>query len=111
MIVAIYARKSTDQNVSDEEKSVTRQIQHARAYAAKKGWTVADAHVYSDDGISGVHTEGGRGRRVLRVRRSGLLGEAADRRRRSISVVPPGGTDREWQAILAFTIDAVTVIA
>jgi site-specific DNA recombinase len=52
MTIAIYARKSTDQNVSDEEKSVTRQIQHARAYAAKKGWTVADAHVYSDDGIS-----------------------------------------------------------
>src|SRR5262245_28461986 len=51
---AIYARKSTDQNVSDEEKSVTRQIEHARAYAARKGWTVADEHVYSDDGISGA---------------------------------------------------------
>ena len=25
MIAAIYARKSTDQNVADEEKSVTRQ--------------------------------------------------------------------------------------
>jgi len=54
MITAIYARKSTDQNVSDEEKSITRQVQHARAYAAKKGWTVADGHVYSDDGISGA---------------------------------------------------------
>jgi len=54
MIVAIYARKSSDQNVSDEEKSVTRQIQHARAYAAKKGWTVVDAHIYSDDRISGA---------------------------------------------------------
>ncbi len=55
MIAAIYARKSTEQNgVADEEKSVTRQIERARAYAVRKGWTVADAHVYSDDGISGA---------------------------------------------------------
>ena len=41
MIAAIYARKSTEQNgVGDEEKSVTRQIEHAKAYATKKGWTV-----------------------------------------------------------------------
>ena len=55
MIAAIYARKSTEQNgVGDEEKSVTRQIEHARAYAAKKGWTVAEDSVYVDDGISGA---------------------------------------------------------
>ena len=54
MIAAIYARKSTEQNTGDEEKSVTRQIAHARAYAARKGWTVAEAHVYADDGISGA---------------------------------------------------------
>src|SRR5262249_22086729 len=55
MIAAIYARKSTDQNgVSDEEKSVTRQIEHATAYAAHKGWTVSEDHVYVDDGISGA---------------------------------------------------------
>lgn len=37
MIAAIYARKSTEQpGVSDEEKSVTRQIAHAKAYALKK---------------------------------------------------------------------------
>ena len=55
MIAAIYARKSTEQNgVGDEEKSVTRQIEHARAYAAKKGWTVHDDSVYVDDGISGA---------------------------------------------------------
>ena len=41
MIAAIYARKSTDQTrVADEAKSVTRQIEHATAYAARKGWTV-----------------------------------------------------------------------
>ena len=55
MIAAIYARKSTEQNgVGEEAKSVTRQIEHARAYAATKGWTVAEAHVYVDDGISGA---------------------------------------------------------
>ena len=54
MIAAIYARKSTEQNVGDDEKSVTRQIEQARALAARKGWTVAEEHVYSDDGISGA---------------------------------------------------------
>ena len=32
----------------------TRQIERARAYAARKGSTVADEHVYTDDGISGA---------------------------------------------------------
>ena len=54
MIAAIYARKSTDQNIADEEKSVTRQVDRARAYAARKGWTVADEYVYVDDGIRGA---------------------------------------------------------
>jgi site-specific DNA recombinase len=52
---AIYARKSTEQNgMADEQKSVTRQIEHARAYAERKGWRVLDAHIYSDDGIGGA---------------------------------------------------------
>ena len=55
MIAALYCRKSTDQHsVSDEQKSVARQIEHARAYAIRKGWMVADEHVYVDDGISGA---------------------------------------------------------
>src|SRR2546425_4092995 len=55
MIAAIYARKSTEQTaVADEQKSVARQIDHSRAYASRKGWTVADEHVYVDDGISGA---------------------------------------------------------
>lgn len=59
MIAAIYARKSTDQtSVSGEEKSVARQVEHARAYAKGKGWTVADGHVYVDDGISGAEFAG-----------------------------------------------------
>ena len=40
--------------VSDEAKSVTRQIEHARVYAIRKGWTVDDAQIYVDDGISGA---------------------------------------------------------
>jgi hypothetical protein len=38
MTAAIYARKSTDQSgVSVEQRSVARQVEHARAYAARKG--------------------------------------------------------------------------
>jgi hypothetical protein len=29
-------------------------VAHERAYATRKGWTVADAQVYADDGISGA---------------------------------------------------------
>ena len=55
MNAAIYARKSTSQEgVADEQKSVTRQIDLARAFAAGKGWTVSPEHVYVDDGISGA---------------------------------------------------------
>ncbi len=54
MVAAIYARKSTEQNVADEQKSTARQVDHARQYAARKGWSVSDAHVFEDDGISGA---------------------------------------------------------
>ena len=55
MIAAIYARKSTEQNgVGDEEKSVTRQIEHAKAYATTEGLDVDEEYVYVDDGISGA---------------------------------------------------------
>lgn len=55
MIAAIYARKSTEQTgVADEQRSVSRQIENARGYAARKGWTIAETHVYVDDGISGA---------------------------------------------------------
>ena len=54
-IAAIYARKSTDQTgVSDDQKSVTRQVDHAKAYATRKGWHVDDEHVFVDDGVSGA---------------------------------------------------------
>ncbi|HKN85246.1 MAG TPA: recombinase family protein [Nitrospiraceae bacterium] len=35
-------------------RSRSRQIEQARVYASKKGFVVADEHVYSDDGVSGA---------------------------------------------------------
>ena len=41
MVAAIYARKSKEQTGADADaKSVARQIENARAFAASKGWTV-----------------------------------------------------------------------
>ena len=57
MIAAIYARKSTEQNVAEESKSTTRQVELARAYAAAQGWTVDDRFIFIDDGISGAEFE------------------------------------------------------
>lgn len=38
MIAAVYARKSTEQaGVSDDQKSIARQVERARTYAAAKG--------------------------------------------------------------------------
>jgi DNA invertase Pin-like site-specific DNA recombinase len=55
VVAAIYARKSTDQTgVANDQKSVARQVEHARQYAKRKGWQVADEYVYVDDGISGA---------------------------------------------------------
>lgn len=55
MRVAIYARKSNDDSSKGQEnKSVTRQVDSAKAYASKKGWTVDEEHIYIDDGISGA---------------------------------------------------------
>jgi site-specific DNA recombinase len=55
MIAAIYARKSTEQlGVADEARSVTRQIEQAKSYAARKGWTVPESCIFVDDGISGA---------------------------------------------------------
>jgi DNA invertase Pin-like site-specific DNA recombinase len=57
MIAAIYARKSNEQNAPEEERSVTVQVERARAYAQRQGWTVDEAHVYVDDGVSGAEFE------------------------------------------------------
>src|SRR5262245_32350970 len=55
MIAAIYARKSTEQyGVAEDQRSVQRQVDQGRLYAASKAWQVADAYIYVDDGISGA---------------------------------------------------------
>ncbi len=54
MIAAIYARRSNDQRDRDDaDKSVTHQEERSREYIAAKGWTVAEDHIYKDDGIEG----------------------------------------------------------
>jgi site-specific DNA recombinase len=55
LVAGIYARKSTEQTgMSEEAKSIQRQIAGARQYAARKGWSVDDASIFTDDGISGA---------------------------------------------------------
>ena len=55
MKAAIYARKSTDDNdKTADNKSVTRQVDHAKKYASSNGWSVDEDHIYIDDGISGA---------------------------------------------------------
>src|SRR5437773_10553241 len=51
---AIYARKSTDQAIVDQEKSVTRQVELAIACASAHGFEVPPEHIYIDDAVSGA---------------------------------------------------------
>jgi site-specific DNA recombinase len=57
MRCAVYARKSTAQDVAQEEKSVIVQIEDARGFATARGWTVAEDAVFADDAISGAEFE------------------------------------------------------
>src|SRR6267142_1347246 len=55
LVAGVYARKSTEQaGVTDEQRSVTRQTEHARAYALAHGSVVRDEFIFVDDGISGA---------------------------------------------------------
>lgn len=63
MKAAIYARKSNDDDRSEENKSITRQRERAITWAQAQGWTVDPEHAYEDDGVSGAEFE----------RRPGLL--------------------------------------
>ncbi len=55
MKAAIYARKSTDDNDRNEDnKSVTRQAERAKAYAESRGWIVEPDHIFVDDNQSGA---------------------------------------------------------
>ena len=64
-ICAIYSRKSSAQHVSDDARSVVRQIENAKKFAAAQGWRVDDRHVFCDDGISGAETTKLRGKQRL----------------------------------------------
>ena len=51
----IYARKSNDQgDLTTEARSVAVQIRRATEFGESKNWTLAESHVYIDDGISGA---------------------------------------------------------
>jgi site-specific DNA recombinase len=69
MIAAIYARRSHEQNVAEDAKSVTRQLELGRAFAAEQGWTVVGE--YTDDEVSEALS-------TKLVSRARLLADAAD---------------------------------
>src|SRR5215472_7683937 len=55
MIVAIYARKSTDDNDRNAEaRSTRRQIESATTYAERKGWTADPRYIFVDENTSGA---------------------------------------------------------
>jgi len=54
VLAAVYARRSTEQAATGENRSVARQEQLARKFAVERHWTVRKEHVFVDDGISGA---------------------------------------------------------
>jgi DNA invertase Pin-like site-specific DNA recombinase len=56
VICAIYARKANEQEkgASGATDSCERQIEHAKAFAASRGWTIEPEFIYVDDQISGA---------------------------------------------------------
>jgi len=60
MRCAILARKSNQQEATGDEKSVVMQERECRALIERKGWTLADGHLYVEDEVSGsLMTPGG----------------------------------------------------
>jgi DNA invertase Pin-like site-specific DNA recombinase len=54
MIVAVYARKSTEQRGDEETRSIARQIADARAFAKRMNLPlIPDEWIYADDAVSG----------------------------------------------------------
>lgn len=62
MRCAVYARYSSD---LQRATSIEDQVRVARTYAAAQGWTVDEARVYSDAGISGASIDGRPGFQAL----------------------------------------------
>jgi site-specific DNA recombinase len=52
MRVAVYARVSTPRQA--QAQSIEQQLDRLRAAVAARGWTLAEQHVYRDDGYSGA---------------------------------------------------------
>lgn len=83
MKVAIYARKSNDdERTAEDGRSVDRQVALAREFAAARGWAVAE--VFTDDGVSGAEF-------VNRPGFAGLIGAA---KRRAFGAVVVMSLDR-----------------
>jgi DNA invertase Pin-like site-specific DNA recombinase len=62
VIAAIYARKSTEQTgVADEQRSVAPPGRTRPRVRRPQGWTVDDACIFVDDGISGAEFAARRG--------------------------------------------------
>ena len=61
MRVTIYARKSTShEKAAEEAKSVTRQIDLARAFVNRQdGWIVSEDHVFVTTPSAGASSTGG----------------------------------------------------
>ncbi len=55
MRCACYARFSSD---LQRQTSIDDQLAVARRYADQQGWTVLDAHTYTDEAISGSSLQG-----------------------------------------------------
>ncbi len=52
---AVYARLSKERDqIAADAKSVTRQVDNAKAFATAQAGRVSDSHVFVDDGISGA---------------------------------------------------------
>lgn len=75
MRASIYARKSTEQHgVSDEHRSIARQVTLAKAFIAERGWSLDPSHVFEDDGVSGeLFTNRADFQRMMRAAASGAL--------------------------------------
>jgi len=52
MRVALYVRVSTAAQV--QAQTIEQQLDRLRQHVAAEGWSVADAHVFRDDGYSGA---------------------------------------------------------
>jgi site-specific DNA recombinase len=95
VIAAVYARKSTVENVSDDAKSTTRQIELASRFATAHGWTVDERFIFRDDAVSGANF----------VNRDGLnrLLDAAGLDRQSL--LPRRGARPKFDVLVTMAVD------